>query len=80
MEGLKRRRPVRWMAVLAFVFVVGSVIAYRVASTSGLKQEVEAIRNWRGPKTDPTKTGGASGKAGKANRASVQRGGADYGM
>lgn len=52
----------------------------RAAGRQQNKPEVEAIRNWRGPKTDPTKTGGASGKAGKANRASAQRGGADYGM
>ena len=52
-DGNERwRRPGRWVAGLVFVFVVGSVIAYRVASTSGVKQEVEAIRK-RGLPTSP---------------------------
>lgn len=52
-EGSERwRRPGRWVPLLVFVLVLGSVIAYRVASTSGLKREVEAIRK-RGLPTSP---------------------------
>ena len=44
-EGISRwKRPGRWVPLLILVFLIGSFTAYRVFSTSGVKQEVEEIR------------------------------------
>ena len=46
----------------------------RAAGRQQNRPEVEEIRNWRGPKTDPTATGGAHGRGGKSSRAAGNRG------
>jgi hypothetical protein len=47
----------------------------RAAGRRQNRPELEEIRNWRGPKTDPGATGGAHGRAGKSNRAAGSRSG-----
>jgi hypothetical protein len=48
----------------------------RAAGRQQNRPDVEEIRNWRGPKTDPTATGGASGR-GAGRRGEVGRTGTD---
>jgi len=47
----------------------------RAAGRQQDRPEVEEIRNWRGPRTDPTATGGAHGRVGKSDRTTGNRAG-----
>jgi hypothetical protein len=46
----------------------------RAAGRQQNKPEIDAIRTWRGPDTERKATGGAHGRAGKANRSAGIRG------